>query len=77
MILQKQSASSWQRAAYLLHCGGQPQAAIDLLANRPPHEMPTVVFGEEADPEAPSLFVPQFRIVDRLIDPLQGVVGKA
>jgi hypothetical protein len=77
MILQRQSVSSWQRAAYLLHCGGKPHAAIDLLANRPPHEMPTVVFGEEADPEAASLFAPQFRIVDRLIAPLQGVVGKA
>lgn len=77
MILQKQSASSWQRAAYLLHCGGQPHAAIDLLANRPPHEMPTVVFGEDSDPETPGMFAPQFRIVDRLIAPLQGVVGKA
>ncbi|MCB1006904.1 MAG: hypothetical protein KDB35_22165 [Acidimicrobiales bacterium] len=76
MILRKQSTSSWQRAAYLLHCGGQPQAAMDLLADRPPHEMPTVIFGE-ADPEAPSLFAPQFRIVDRLVAPLQGLVGKA
>lgn len=77
LILRKQSASSWQRAAYLLHCGGQPQAAMDLLANRPPREMPTVIFGEEVDREAPSLFAPQFRIVDRLIAPLQGLVGKA
>lgn len=77
MILRKQSTSSWQRAAYLLHCGGQPQAAMDLLANRPPHEMPTVIFGEETDPEAPSVFAPQFRIVDRLIAPLQSLVGKA
>lgn len=76
MILRKQSTSSRQRAAYLLHCGGQPQAAMDLLADRPPHKMPTVIFGEE-DPEAPSLFAPQFRIVDRLIAPLQGLVGKA
>jgi hypothetical protein len=77
MILRKQSTSSWQRAAYLLHCGGQPRAAMDLLANRPPREMPTVVFGEDVDPQAPSLFAPQFRIVDRLIAPLQGLVGKA
>lgn len=77
MILRKQSLSSWQRAAYLLHCGGQPQAAIQLLTHRPPREMPTVVFGEEAQPDAPSLFAPQFRIVDRLIAPLQGIVGKA
>lgn len=77
MILRKQSVSSWQRAAYLLHCGGQHHAASDLLANRPPREMPTVVFDEGADPEAPSSFAPQFRIVDRLIAPLQGVVGKA
>jgi hypothetical protein len=77
MILRKQSASSWQRAAYLLHRGGQPQAAIELLTNRPPHEMPTVIFGEEADLEAPGLFAPQFRIVDRLIAPLQSIVGKA
>lgn len=77
MILQEQSLSSWQRAAYLLHCGSQPHAAIDLLDRRPPREMPTVVLGEEADPEAPSLFAPQFRIVDRLVAPLQGIVGKA
>lgn len=77
MILEKQSASSWQRAAYLLHCGGQPDAAIDLLADRPPHEMPTVAFGEEAGPDTPSVYAPQFRIVDRLIAPLQGIVGKA
>lgn len=75
-VLRQQSASSWQRAAYLLHCGDQPHAAIELLANRPPREMPTVVFGNETS-SAPSVFAPQFRIVDRLIVPLQGLVGKA
>ena len=74
MILKKQSASSWQRAAYLLNCGGRSDAAIEVLADRPPREMPTVAFGEEADR---GVYVPRFRIVDRLIAPLQGVVGKA
>ena len=76
-ILREQTASSWQRAAYLLHCGGQPQAAIELLDQRPAGEMPTVVFGEEARGDTPSVFAPQFRMVDRLIRPLQRMVGKA
>lgn len=77
MILRQQTASSWQRAAYLLHCGGQPQAATELLDQRPAGDMPTVVFGEVAHDHTPSVFTSQFRMVDRLIAPLQGLVGKA
>lgn len=76
-ILREQSTSSWQRAAYLLHCGERPDAASELLAKRPPGEMPTVVFGNKTNRETPSVFTPQFRIVDHLIAPLQGLVGKA
>ncbi len=76
-ILREQTASSWQRAAYLMHCGGQLQAAMELLDQRPAGDMPTVVFGDEVNDDIPSVFAPQFRMVDRLIAPLQSVVGKA
>lgn len=72
-LLGKKSQSAWQRAGYLLHCGGRHDDGLGLLANRPTSEMPDVVFGDGND----AVWAPQFHIVDRLIAPLQRSLGKA
>ena len=82
-LLGGQSASTWQRAAYLLQAGGQEQRGLEVLEQRPPRPMPTVRFegakrragGADGDSDG-GLWVPQYRLVDRLIAPLQGLVGK-
>jgi len=72
-LLERQSASAWQRAAYLLHAGRRTDEAMAVLEERPRPVMPTVQFGN--GPEA--VWAPEFRIVDRLIAPLLRGLGKA
>jgi hypothetical protein len=72
-LLGKQSSSAWQRAAYLLHCGSRHDDGVALLARRPTTNMPKVQFGEGST----SVWVPEFRVADRLIAPLHGTGGKA
>lgn len=72
-LLEGQSASAWQRAAYLLHSGHRTDDALHVLEERPKGAMPKVQFGK--GPAA--VWVPEFRIVDRLIAPLQSAAGKA
>lgn len=78
-LLRGQSASAWQRAAYLIHAGGDPVRALRLFDERPKLPMPKVHFSHPStgSDEADALWVPQYKIVDRLIAPLQGLVGKA
>lgn len=78
-LLRGQSASAWQRAAYLIHAGGDPVRALRLFDQRPRGPIPKVHFSHPAsgsDDEG-ALWVPQYKLVDRLIAPLQGLVGKA
>jgi hypothetical protein len=72
-LLGGKSQSSWQRAGYLLGCGGRYEDALQLLNDRPRPKMADVVFGD--GPE--EVWVPQFRVVDRLIAPMQRDLGKA
>lgn len=80
-LLAGQSASTWQRAAYLLHAAGHPPRGIELFDRRPARgPMPKVHFEQSTrhrDDDDSALWVPQYYIVDRLIAPLQGLVGKA
>lgn len=81
-LLVGQSASTWQRAAYLLHAAGHPPRGIQLFDRRPARgPMPKVHFEHPAlhrgGDDAPALWVPQYYVVDRLVAPLQGLVGKA
>jgi len=72
-LLRGQSSSAWQRAAYVLHCGKHHTAAIDILDRRPRPQMAKAQFGT-----GPSgLWVPEFGLMDHLIAPLEGIVGKA
>jgi hypothetical protein len=72
-LLRGQSSSAWQRAAYLLHCGKNHTAAINVLDRRPRPQMAKAQFGT-----GPSgLWVPEFGLMDHLIAPLEGIVGKA
>jgi hypothetical protein len=80
-LLATHTASAWQRAAYLLHAGGRPQEGLDVLDRRPHHEMPTVLFDRGEDDadgveDSRGLWVPQYRVVDRLLAPLQGLISK-
>lgn len=72
-LLQGQSASAWQRAAYLLHCGHRTDEASALLEGRPKRSMPKVQFGKGGQ----AVWSPEFQVVDRLIAPLQSTLGKA
>lgn len=79
-LLSNQSASTWQRAAYLLHAAGQPARGIQLIEQHSTKSMPKARFEHpDVSPadEQKSLWVPQYHVLDRLIAPLQGLVGKA
>jgi len=79
VLLAAQTASTWQRTAYLLHSGGQPARGIALLDRKPTSSTPKVSFEHPgtAHDDARSVWVPQYHLVDRLIFPLQKLVGKA
>jgi hypothetical protein len=72
-LLGEKSQSAWQRAAYLLSRGGRYEDGLYLLNDRPRPNMADVVIGD--GPEA--VWEPQFRVVDRLVAPLQRDLGKA
>lgn len=72
-LLGGQSASAWQRAAYLLHRGGRTDDAVDLLKRRPSKSMTVASFGDGAT----AVWSSQFSVNDHLIAPLQEQLGKA
>ncbi|MBI4613875.1 MAG: hypothetical protein HY720_09720 [Planctomycetes bacterium] len=72
-LLAGQSASAWQRAAYLLDRGGQRDAGLALLTRRPNERMPAVSLGEGSD----AVWSSDYRVNDRLVAPLQQLLGKA
>ena len=72
-VLETQSSSAWQRAAYLLHCGNHHDDGVALLRRRPMTNMPKVQFGEGFR----TVWAPDFSVVDHLVAPLQGAGGKA
>lgn len=72
-LLLGQSASAWQRAAYLLDRGGRVDDAHTLLGKRPNDRMPVVSFGDGPT----TVWSPDFRVNDRLVAPLQQQLGKA
>lgn len=78
VLLAAQTVSTWQRAAYLLHSGGQPARGIALLDRKPTGSRPKVLFEhpDTAHVDGRSVWVPQYHLVDRLIFPLQKLVGK-
>lgn len=72
-LLADQSSSTWQRAAYLLHSGRQRNLAASVLKSRPPGPMPHALFGASG---TAALWSPEFNVTDRLVAPLQGIIGK-
>lgn len=72
-LLQGQSASAWQRAAYLLDLGGNVDAADDVLNLRPQTRLSHVTIGS-GDAGTRSK---KFGITDRLVAPLMEAAGKA
>lgn len=76
-LLSGASAATWQRAAYVLHAGGWPARGIAVLNAAPIETWPVTSFnGAHTTSESGSVFVAQYRLVDRLIAPLQGLTGK-
>lgn len=77
-LLGGQSTAAWQRAAYLVHSGGHPARGIGLLERRPKASLPKTYFAPSGRSDSSSaLYAPQYGIIDALIAPLQGIVGKA
>jgi hypothetical protein len=72
-LLQAQSLSTWQRAAYLLHCGNQPGTAMRILDDKPGDGLHHVALGRAG----PAVWSSEFGVTDHIVAPLQGVVGKA
>ncbi len=72
-FLLPQSASAWQRAAYLLDRGGRGDDAHALLGRRPNDRMPVVSFGDGPT----TVWSAAFSVNDRLVAPLQQQLGKA
>ena len=72
-LLENQSSSAWQRAAYLLDLGGNVGAADDVLQQRPPSRLSHVTIGNgEVGTRSK-----KFGITDRLVAPLVEAAGKA
>ncbi|MGH9125979.1 MAG: type IV toxin-antitoxin system AbiEi family antitoxin, partial [Acidimicrobiales bacterium] len=64
-LLTGQSMSAWQRACYVLDCGGQRPAAITLLRRRPARRLAKVQFGSGQE----IVYVHEFGIIDSIIGP--------
>ncbi len=79
LLLEGQSSSAWQRAAYLLHAAGRPDRGAEVLAHRPAGLMPKVRFNDAsgASGRGESVWVSRYQLHDQLIAPLQAVLGKA
>jgi len=73
-LLRTQSASGWQRAAYLLARGGRREGGLELLGRRPNgRPMPKVALGRATG----ATWSREFRVNDSLVAPLQERLGKA
>jgi hypothetical protein len=72
-LLTKKSQSAWQRAGYILSRGGRNDDGLRLVNTQRSRKMADVTIGDGVE----SVWAPEFRIVDRLIVPLQRDLGKA
>jgi hypothetical protein len=72
-LLQQQSSSAWQRAAYVLSRGSCREAAMDIVRHLPSSALPKAQLG--TGPQ--SVWDGEFNIADHIIAPLQAVLGKA
>ena len=72
-LLADQSASAWQRAAYLLDRGGRHDDALELLGNGPSGSMPAAQLGD--GPEV--IWSNEFHVNYHIVAPLQRQLGKA
>ena len=73
-LLNGLSASTWQRAGYLLDCGGRHDGGIRLLDDRPHHgRMPVVQLGGGRI----GVWSNEFKVNDYLVAPLLRQLGKA
>lgn len=72
-LLDGQSASSWQRAAYLLDAGGATKTAEAVMNRRLPGKLIHVTLGDGHSDLAAS----RYRVTDHLLAPLLASVSKA
>ncbi len=77
-LLADQSTSAWQRASYLLHAAGQQSRGLQLLDQRPRRPLPKMKFEHAGiDHGDPGVWMADYHLLDRLVAPLQLVLGKA
>ena len=77
-LLADQSTSAWQRASYLLHASGQRSRGLQLLDQRPRRPLVKVKFEHAgSDLGDPGVWFADYHLLDRLVAPLQLVLGKA
>ena len=72
-LLTNQSASAWQRAAYLLHTGGAADPAREILGARPSTRLVQVSLGRGHGGRHST----EFGVTDYLVAPLLDQAGKA
>jgi hypothetical protein len=72
-LIGTKSTSTWQRAAYLIYCGGREDDGLELLDHRPRRRLVKVQYGEGPN----TVWAPRFQVADRLIAPLLKDLGKA
>lgn len=72
-LLERRSTSTWQRAAYLLSCGGRHDDALAVLGQRPTLAMSKVTFGVGPG----GIWNAEFSIADHLVEPLRASAWKA
>ena len=78
ILLADQSTSAWQRASYLLHAAGQQPRGLRLLHQTPRRPLPKVKFEHTGiDQGDPGVWMAEYHLLDRLVAPLQLVLGKA
>ncbi len=77
-LLEHHTLSTWQRVGYLLHAGGDHNRGVALLDLRRDKVLPKVRF-DRAGPigDTPGVYASDFHLIDRLVAPLQSVIGKA
>lgn len=72
-LLADESASAWQRAAYLLDRGGRHHDALGLLADGSSGSMPAAQLGVGTE----AIWSNEFHVNDHIVAPLQRQLGKA
>jgi AbiEi antitoxin C-terminal domain len=76
-LLNGQPTAAWQRAAYLLHAGGESERGMSLFDGCSNKAKPKTRFAHPAIDTADPVWIAEYNLIDALVAPLQAVIGKA